>query len=71
MIVMVFIGMAVGKLVGKYIVKENQYSMMLQVVCGFAHTLNIQISMAEALGPLLNSLDSASNVSYMNDAQTR
>ena len=38
----------------KYTMNNKEFAVMFPVVCGFAHTINIHLSMVETLGPMLD-----------------
>ncbi len=55
----------------KYVVKNPNYAVMIPLVYGFVHTLNIQLSMSETLGDLLDKIVEASGMEYQLNSKSR
>ena len=63
--------MEIGKFVKTHIVKNDEYKVMFPLVCGFAHTLNIQLAMSETLGGLLDKISGLLGKQYKLSGEAR
>jgi len=70
-IVIIVIGIYMGKLASKFCGNGKEFAVMFPVVCGFAHTINIHLSMVETLGEMLDKSDAFSNKEYELSATSR
>jgi len=69
--VIIFVGVFFGRLMHKYVVKNSNYAVMIPLAYGFVHTLNIQLSMSETLGDLLDKIVETSNMQYQLNSKSR
>lgn len=70
-IVIIVIGIYMGKLASKFCGSGKEFAVMFPVVCGFAHTINIHLSMVETLGEMLDKSDAFANKEYELSATSR
>lgn len=70
-IVIIAIGIYVGKIASKSFVGGKEFAVMFPVVCGFAHTINIHGSMVETLGDMFDRSDALANKEYELGATSR
>jgi len=67
----IFVGVFFGRALHKYVIKNKNYVVMVPLSCGFVHTLNIQLSMSETLGGLLDKIAEGSNLKFSLNGESR